>query len=99
LTITLARDGGTLAGQVDVEGAAVVLVPAIWPELARSTTAGKDGRFELHDLAPGDYSVFAWADAEPDAPLDADFRRQFADRAVIVHIAPRGGTTVQVKAI
>jgi protocatechuate 3,4-dioxygenase beta subunit len=99
LTVTLGSDGGTLAGQVDVEDAAVVLVPAAWPDLARSTTADKDGRFELHDLAPGDYSVFAWADAEPGAPLDPGFRRQFADRAVTVHIAPRGSAMVQVKTI
>jgi len=75
-----------------------VVVPAVWPDLARSVVAGKDGRFELRDLAPGDYRIFAWADAEPGAPLDPDFRRQFAERAVTVHIAPRSSATVQVKA-
>jgi len=39
-----------------------------------------------------------WAHAEPGAPLDADFRRQFADAPSFLHIAPRGSTTVQVKA-
>ena len=35
---------------------------------------------------------------EAEGPLDADFRRQFADAPSFLHIAPRGSTTVQVKA-
>jgi hypothetical protein len=96
LVVTLCTDGGTLKGEVDAGGATVVAVPA-WPELARSATADPDGRFEFRDLAPGAYRVFAWADAEPGAPLDADFRRPFEERAVSVHIAPAGSATAKLK--
>jgi hypothetical protein len=103
LAITLARDGGTLTGRVDVEDAIVVLAPrdafASWPDRTRSVTAHKDGSFELRDIAPGDYDVFAWADAEPGAPLDPGFRRSFREHAVSVHIAPNGSATVELKAL
>jgi hypothetical protein len=43
----------------DVDGLIFRIEPApggtgsVWPELARAATAGKDGRFEFRDLAPG----------------------------------------------
>src|SRR5947209_2966861 len=102
LTITFGRDGGALTGEVDSDSATVVLAPAgalaAWGDLTKSPTA-KDGRFEFHDIAPGDYQLFAWEDAEPGAPLDPEFRRPFADRAATVHVAPNGGESLQLKAI
>jgi hypothetical protein len=58
---------------------------------------GRAAKIPAAKRRPRQGGSIAWADAEPGAPLDADFR-QFADRSVIVHIAPRGSTTVQVKA-
>ena len=102
LTILLGTDGGKLDG-VTAEGVTVVAVPAgrpgDWPELTRSALAGKDGKFELRDLAPGDYQVFAWEDAEPGAPLDPDFRKPFEKLATTVRVSANGHQTLQLKVI
>ncbi len=109
LSIAVGGDGGKLEGSVmsaqgvPVEGAAVVAVPGgrlgDWTDLARSAVAGREGKFELRDLAPGDYQVFAWEDAEPGAPLDADFRKPFEKQAASVRVAANGRETIQLKAI
>ena len=100
LVIIVAGDGGTAEGTA-VEGTAVALVPegrrGQWPELVRWTFAGPEGKFELRDLAPGDYKLFAWEDAEPGAPLDPEFRRPFEARATAVRIAPHGKHSLDVK--
>ena len=109
LLITLATDGGTLEGTVvdrqgqPVEGAAVVLAPTGelqgWLSLQRTATAGKAGQFELHDIAPGAYKLFAWEDAEPGAPADRDFRRPYESQGTVIQVTATGKQKVQVKAI
>jgi hypothetical protein len=109
LSIAVGGDGGKLEGTVmsvqgaPIEGAAVVAVPdgplRDWADLARSAVAGREGKFEVRDLAPGDYRVFAWEDAEPGAPLDADFRKPFEKQAASVRMAANGRETIQLKAI
>ena len=109
LSITVGGDGGKLEGAVmsaqgaPIEGAAVVAVPdgrlRDWTDLAWSAVTGREGKFELRDLAPGDYRVFAWEDAEPGAPLDADFRKPFEKQAASVRVAANGHETIQLKAI
>ena len=109
LSIAVGGDGGRLEGAVmsaqgtPVEGAAVVAVPdgrlRDWTDLARSAVAGREGKFELRDLAPGDYQILAWEDAEPGAPLDTDFRKPFEKQAASVRVAANGHETIQLKAI
>jgi len=109
LSIAVGGDGGTLEGTVmsaqgaPIEGAAVAAVPdgrlRDWIDLARSAVAGREGKFELRDLAPGEYQVFAWEDAEPGAPLDADFRKPFEKQAASVRVAANGHENIQLKAI
>jgi len=48
-----------------------------WAELVRSATSQPGGKFEVRDLAPGEYRVFAFVDVEEGAPLDVDFRRPY----------------------
>jgi hypothetical protein len=102
LAIVLGTDGARLTGTT-AEGAVVVAAPEArlseWADLVRSAAADKDGRFELRDLAPGDYRVLAFADAEEGAPLDADFRRPFVERGVVVRVGANAKETVQVRAI
>ena len=107
--ILLGTDGGRVHGTVSdaggapAEGAVVVAVPAgrlrEWTDLVRSATADRDGKFELRDLAPGDYRIFAWEDAEEGAPLDADFRRPFEARGVDVRVEANGREEVQLRSI
>lgn len=101
LSIAVGTDGGTVEG-VTTDGAAVVLVPAgarrEWADLIRQATAGAGGRFELRDVAPGEYQLFAWEDVEPGAPLDADFRAPFASRATAVSVKAGERVVVTVAA-
>ena len=107
LAITLDTDGGTLAGTVvDAQGTAVAdaVVAAApagairdWSDLVRSATSGADGMFELRDLAPGDYQVFAWVDVEPGAALDPDFRKSFEKQAKPIRIAPGQREKIQIQ--
>jgi protocatechuate 3,4-dioxygenase beta subunit len=107
LAITLGTDGGMLAGTVvDPQGAPVAdaVVAAApsgtmrdWRDLVRSATSGADGMFELRDLAPGDYQVFAWVDVEPGAALDPDFRKAFEKQAKAIRIAPGQREKVQIQ--
>jgi hypothetical protein len=109
LQITLATDGGALDGAVidaqgsPLEGAAVLLVPdgrlREWTDLTRSAVTGKEGKFELRDIAPGDYKIFALEDAESGAHLDPDFQKPFEKQATAVRIAPNGRDTLEVKAL
>jgi hypothetical protein len=106
LLVTLSTDGGVVAGMVTgsdgqpAEGAAVVLAPAGgWLDQQRTATAGKGGRFELRDIAPGAYELYAWEDAEPGAPADADFRRPYQKQAVAVQVTAGGRQTVTLKAL
>jgi hypothetical protein len=103
LEITLGTDGGTLTGSELPEGAVVAAVPGgqlrDWADLVRTANAGADGRFELRDLAPGEYRVFAWEDVEPGAVLDAEFRRRFETGAVAVRIGAGAKVTIRVRAM
>jgi len=82
LIVTLGSDGGTLAGHVAVDDATVILVRKS-PDLTRFTTA-RDGRFEFRDIAPGDYTVFAWSDGE-------------SGLAIPVHIAAKQSAAVDLR--
>jgi hypothetical protein len=103
----LGTDGGVVDGTaVDAQGrplsgAAVVIAPGgamrEWTDRVRATVSGDDGKFAFHDLAPGDYLVFAWEDVEEGAPLDADFRKSFEPKAVPVHIEAGKQESVKVK--
>lgn len=109
LAITLATDGGVLHGVAKdaagapADGATAVLVPAgamaDWTDLVRSATTAEDGRFELHDIAPGDYILYCWDDAEPGAPLDPDFRKPYEKHGTPVHLDADATRTVEVKSL
>lgn len=109
MTITLATDGGRVAGVVldstggAVDGASVVLAPdgplREWADLARTAISDKDGKFELRDIAPGAYALFAWEDAEPGAGLDPEFRRPFLQQATRLDVAAESRQSLHVTAL
>ncbi|MCU1237935.1 MAG: hypothetical protein JWP63_5902 [Candidatus Solibacter sp.] len=53
----------------------------ILDDLVRSAAADREGKFVLRDVAPEEYQVCAWTDAEEGAPMNAEFRKTFAGRA------------------
>jgi hypothetical protein len=102
LSIAIGTDGAKLDGMA-VEGASVVLVPtgslADWADLVRTATAGPDGAFHLADIAPGTYQLLAWADVEPGAPLDPNFRAPYVAKATAVTVKAGERQTVRVEVI
>jgi hypothetical protein len=109
LGIVLGTDGARLRGVVvdetgaPVDTASVVVIPdgpkQGWKTLVRTADSAKDGKFEVRDLAPGDYRALAFADAEDGAPADAEFRRPFEPRAVKIRVEPNASATVRLEAV
>jgi hypothetical protein len=86
-----------------VPGAVVALVPDEERRQGmggyRGTQSDQNGRFELRDLVPGRYKVFAWEVLDPEVPLDREFRWHFESKAMAVTLAENGRETVELKAI
>jgi hypothetical protein len=107
LEIVLDSGGGTIDGRVSNatgEDAGMVTVALIPEESRRNRsdlyrTAQTDpaGRYELRDIAPGTYKLFAWTDVEPDAWRNAEFMRAFEDRGKVVVVLD--AQTVHVEAV
>jgi hypothetical protein len=66
--------------------------------LFKSAVTDQDGRFSIRGIAPGDYTLLAWEDADPFATLNADFLRAFESRGVKINLnrAVPATTTVRV---
>lgn len=106
LEIVIASDVGTVEGSVldadehAVVGAAVALVPE--PKLRgradrfQTTTTDQYGHFELRDVPPGDYKVFAWDDVEDGAWTDPEFLQKYEKQGEAVVLDPKGHAAVKV---
>lgn len=98
LEILLARNAGSLTGRaVDdrnqpVSGVFVTLVPGTATarlyrtDMYKTTATDSDGRFEIKNLPPGDYKVFALEGFEKDAWLDPDFFKPYEDRGTAARV-------------
>jgi len=98
LEILLARNAGSLAGRVEDEqkrpvgGVFVVLTSNIQgarlyrTDMQRTLSTDADGRFEVKNLPPGDYKVFALEGFEKDSWVDPDFFKPYEDRGVSVKV-------------
>jgi hypothetical protein len=87
LEITISSRGARVQGAVaDVDGLPaagvwVVLVPEAQrrsqSRLYKSQTTDQYGRFDLRGIAPGDYGLFSWEEAESGAWEDTEFLKPF----------------------
>jgi uncharacterized protein (DUF2141 family) len=86
IQIVIGTDGGSIGGSVlaSVSGtmpnAVVALVPDAFDlrsrsDLYRSATTDAQGNFRLASVPPGNYKLFAWEWAEPDAWQNPEFIR------------------------
>jgi hypothetical protein len=86
IQIVIGTDGGSISGSVlaSVSGtmpnAVVALVPDAFDlrnrsDLYRSATTDAQGNFRLASVVPGNYKLFAWEWAEPDAWQNPEFIR------------------------
>ena len=102
LQILLGSDGGHMQAQ-SLPGANFVLVPDAARrgrrEQYRVAGAGDDGRVTIRGIPPGNYTIFAWEDLEPNAYLNADYLQIYEDRGVPVRISPGENPAVAVRMI
>jgi len=104
LEITLAADGGEIAGTA--RGADGKAMPGalvqVWPaggENARSLRADENGRFRFLGLPPADYRVIAWEALDDDLAEYPPFRARFEAQAAEVKVAEQGHENVDVTAV
>ena len=100
LEVVLASDGGGIEGAIldkyeqPVPSATVVLVPEPalreGGEFFKTTTTNQYGHYEFRSVRPGDYTVFSWADVEPEAWEDPEFLAPFEKRGTPVKVRAEG---------
>jgi hypothetical protein len=96
-------DGTVRSDEQPSPGASVVLVPdgkqRAQPSDYRQALTDQLGRFALRNIAPGDYTLFAWEQIERGAYMDPDFLGQYEDHGKAVHVEEGGHLSVQLDAI
>jgi Carboxypeptidase regulatory-like domain len=106
LEIVLFTSPGTIEGRVlDSLGepairVSVVLIPEPVllhrTDLYRSAQTDASGRYQLNDIPPADYKLFAWEDVEPGAWQDPAFMRGYEDRGKFVRVTEGSTHAVDV---
>lgn len=99
--------GGIIEGVVtDPQGepvadAVIVAAPEVRSHSDRflKTASDQGGRFSLHGIAPGQYSVFAWDNVDGDAYYDPDFLKDYEQQALPLRIAEGERKNVQLHLI
>src|SRR5207247_2155302 len=83
-----------------VAGATIALVPEIRRRQNRalylSATTDATGRFTIHNIAPGDYKLFAWESIPATAFQNSGFVAKFEDQGVVVHVGQNTAATVDL---
>jgi hypothetical protein len=102
-------DAGRVEGTaLDVNGQPVMpskitLVPvganSTMPGRLKIVNADETGKFAFPVVAPGEYKLFAWLDADLGAPQDAEFRKPYESQGVTVKVEPNGRSSVELKVI
>jgi hypothetical protein len=65
--------------------------------LVKGTVSGASGAFRFEGVAPGQYVVLAFEDAEPGLAEDPEFRARFLESATEVELGPSGDRMVEVR--
>jgi hypothetical protein len=68
-------------------------------DMHRSTLTDGAGTFQLRNLPPGDYRLFAWEVADKDTVMDLDFIRTSEDKGTRVHIDEGEKKTIELSMI
>jgi hypothetical protein len=100
--VVLATDGGRLDGRI-LEGnsARVVLVPEARGrrDLYFAVSPSSTGRFELTNIPPGRYKVFAWPNPAEGVWTDPDYLEHYESRGTPVDIQRESSEYVEIKVI
>lgn len=65
----------------------------------RRTASDQSGRFSLHGMPPGEYTLFAWESVDGDAYYDAEFLKSCEGQGRAIHVAEGDRKSVQIEAI
>jgi len=104
IDVAMAADGGAAQGivrnkdQQPVAGATILLAPdkRSRVDLYRSITSDQNGHYEFAAIAPGNYTLFAWEDVEPDAWNDPDFLKDYEKQGEKKALDPGARATVDL---
>jgi hypothetical protein len=109
VNIVLGADGGEVDGIVQnasgqpAGGTQVTLAPAeeydARTDLLKRVVADASGNFQIKDVAPGDYKVFAWESDPEGSTQSAEFRKPFESRSAAVTVGPKDKASVQLNVI
>jgi Carboxypeptidase regulatory-like domain len=66
-------------------------------DLYTSTVSEADGTFTFRGIAPGNYKVFAWEDAQPFMYFDAELLKRTEDHGVPTTVTEKGTASVDVR--
>jgi hypothetical protein len=100
LDIVVSPNGASVSGVVHdkggepIAGATVVLTPGF-----RTTETDQTGYFAIGSLAPGDYTLFAWNQIQPNQYYDPDFLKSVEDRGQPVALQEGSQEVVNYEAV
>ena len=106
--VTLSTKGGSVEGTVSAGGDAapgsyiMLLADPLkpgQPYLNRSSTSDQDGKFTIKGLAPGDYKLYAFAEAQPEIAADLELIKPFESNAVKISISESGTEQAELKVL
>jgi hypothetical protein len=109
LSIVLGADGGEVDGRVQNASGQpatemqVTLAPAddfeVRSDLLKRAVTDAAGNFQIKDVAPGEYKVFAWENDPDGSTQSAEFRKPFESKGVAVMVGPKEKASVQLSVI
>jgi hypothetical protein len=109
LSIMLGADGGEVDGTVQnasgqpAPAMQVTLAPAEEFEarldLLKRAFTDASGNFQIKDVAPGEYKVFAWESDPEGSTQSAEFRKPFESKGVALTVGPKEKASVQLNVI
>ncbi len=106
--LTLSAGAGRVTGTVTKDdqafsGATVVLVPdpprRAEPRLYRQAITDAGGRFNIQDITPGNYKLFAWEEIDRGMYFDPDFLQSYEDSGKAVSVEEGATLNVELELI
>ncbi len=109
LDVVVSANGAVAEGVVTdqkggpVANAVIVAVPETRlrgrSERFRKTVSDQSGRFALHGIPPGEYSLFAWESVDGEAYYNPDFLKTYEERGSGLRVGEGDRKTVQLAVI
>jgi hypothetical protein len=109
LDLVASSDGGVVEGVATdqkgepVANAVVVAVPEMrlraWVELYRKTVSDQSGRFALHGVQPGDYTLLGWESVEGEAYYNPEFLRIYEEQGTTLRVGEGDRKAMRVEVI